>query len=97
MIFVSKTLAGSNDLSNEKKMMIAKNRAYMSTSSISLNTKANNYKLNDEASSLISSFAFNANKPVQIYNINGIKQNNLSKGINVVVDDNDKSHKLLVK
>lgn len=84
-------------VAEDGKMMIAKNRAYMSTSSISLNTKANNYKLNDEASSLISSFAFNANKPVQIYNINGIKQSNLSKGINIVVDDNGKSHKLMVK
>lgn len=88
---------GFYHVAEDGKMMIAKNRAYMSTSPISLNSQANNYRLYDDASSLISSFMFDANMPLRIYNINGTKQKYLSTGINVVVDDNGKAFKLLVK
>lgn len=79
-----------------EKMMVAKYRAYMSMAPISLHAKACNFSLESETNGIINTFVDTA-KVSGIYNLNGVRQSTLSKGINVIIDENGNAIKVLVK
>lgn len=88
---------GFYHVAEDGKMMVAKNRAYMTMAPVSLHAKARNFSFDSETNAIINTFAEPTGKTPGIYDLNGVRQSTLTKGINVIIDENGNAVKVLVK